>query len=118
MILSDKERRFLSALIKEQNRNGCRGPAHDLLRQQAYPDAPLTGPGSLAFAYDAVPLSGLLLKQFDDLQGIDDFLRTGPAPSEIDWPWSSALEFRARLQEAQAEWANRSARPAELISRD
>lgn len=68
MNLNTNEAQFLTALAREQNQTGCRGPAHDLLRQHAYPDAPRGGPGSLAFAYEAVPLIGVLLKEFQDLQ--------------------------------------------------
>jgi hypothetical protein len=77
MRLTANEARFLTALIREQNQTGCRGPAHDLIRQHAYPRAPLSGPDSLAFSYDAVPLTSLLLKDYADLQQIDDFLRKG-----------------------------------------
>ena len=107
MKLTSKETRFLTALAREQNQTGCKGPAHDLLRRHAYPDAPLTGPGSLAFAYEAVPLTGILLKNCKDLQEIDDFLRKSERIADPEWPWSSAEEYRARLEEARAEWANR-----------
>ncbi len=107
MKLSAEEARFLTALAREQNQTGCRGPAHDLLRQHAYPDAPRAGSGALSFSYEAVPLVGLLLVDFKDLQEIDDFLRAGdrcPAPA---WPWPSAAEYRARLAEARKEHAGR-----------
>ena len=35
MKLTHAEIQFLTALLREHNQNGCRGPAHDLLRQQA-----------------------------------------------------------------------------------
>jgi hypothetical protein len=101
MKLTPEEVTFLTALAREQNQTGCRGPAHDLLRQHAYPDAPLTGPGSLAFSYEAVPLTGLLVGHFKDLQEIDDFLRRGDRILEVRWPWVSAAEYRARLAEAR-----------------
>jgi hypothetical protein len=68
MKLSEKERRFLTALSREQNQTGCRGPGHDLLRKHVYPNARLAGPDSLVFAYEAVPLTSLLLKDFTDLR--------------------------------------------------
>jgi hypothetical protein len=104
MKLTPEEIRFLTALSREQNQTGCRGPAHDLLRRHAYPDAPLTGPGSLAVAYEAVPLTGLLVREFKNLQEIDDFLRRGERSPEVHWPWSSATEYRARLAEARHGW--------------
>ena len=75
MKLTIAETWYLTALAREQNQAGCVGPAHDLLRKNAYPDVPRTGPGSLAFSYEAVPLTSLLLEDFADLQAIDDFLR-------------------------------------------
>jgi hypothetical protein len=104
MKLTPEEVRFLTALIREQNQTGCRGPAHDLLRKHAYPDAPLAGPGSLAFSYEVVPLAGLLLKDHTDLQDIDDFLRKGERITDLAWPWASAEEFRAKLEEARKKW--------------
>src|SRR5262245_65592346 len=101
MKLTPEEVTFLTALAREQNQTGCRGPAHDLLRQHAYPDAPRTGPGSLAFAYEAVPLTSLLLGPIPDLQAIDDFLRKGERIPEPRWPWASAGEYRARLGAAR-----------------
>jgi hypothetical protein len=86
MQLTANEARFLTALIREQNQTGCRGPAHDLLRQHAYPRAPHSGPDSLAFSYDAVPLTSLLLKDCADLQQIDDFLRKGDLVADPEWP--------------------------------
>ncbi len=103
MKLTEDEARFLTALAREQSQAGCRGPAHDLLRRHAYPDAPKSGPGSLAFSYDAAPLIGILLKDFDDLQALDDFLRHEeliPAPV---WPWASVDEYRSRTDEARRE---------------
>src|SRR5438270_6012670 len=100
MKLTPKEELFLTALVREQNQTGCKGPAHDLLRRHAYPDAPTTGPGSLALSYEAVPLAGLLLKDCKDLHEIDDFLRQPGPLTNLEWPWSSAQEFRARLAEA------------------
>jgi hypothetical protein len=109
MKLTRKEERFLTALAREQNQTGCRGPAHDLLRQHAHPDAPVSGPGSLAFSYEAVPLTNLLLRDRTDLQEIDDFLRTGDLIHDPIWPWSSADEYRARLQEARRVWSEEGA---------
>jgi hypothetical protein len=107
MKLSPNETRFLTSLAREQNQTGCRGPAHDLLRRHVYPDAPTTGPGSLAFSYEAVPLIGILLQNFKDLQQLDDFLRRENSYPEPEWPWSSAEEYRARLEEARAQYAGR-----------
>jgi hypothetical protein len=101
MKLTKKEARFLTALLREQNQSGCKGPAHDLLRNQAYPEVPLDGPGSLAFSYEAVPLASILLKEFQDLQEIDNFLRKGKLIPNPTWPWSSAQEYRTRLEEAR-----------------
>jgi hypothetical protein len=105
--LTPEEARFLTALVREQNQSGCRGPAHDLLRRHAYPQAPLAGPGSLIFAYDAVPLTSIVLQGFTDLQAIDDFLRKAEAPAEFVWPWASADDYRGRLEEARREWTIR-----------
>lgn len=99
----------MTALAREQNQTGCKGPAHDLLRRHAYPDAPLTGAGSLAFSYDAVPLTSVLLADCKDLQEIDDFLRKSDRISDLEWPWSSAEEYKTKLEEARAEWAGREA---------
>ena len=101
MKLTPAEARFLTALLREQNQTGCRGPAHDLLRRHAYPEAPNSGPGSLAFSYEAVPLTGLLLRDFQDLQEIDDFLRREPLVTNPVWPWASAADYRAWLDEAR-----------------
>jgi hypothetical protein len=106
MKLTANETRFLTALLREQNQSGCRGPAHDLLRQNAYPDTPRSGPGALAFAYEAVPLTGMLLKDFTDLQALDNFVRQKEAAGELRWPWSSSQEYHDRLQEARREWAS------------
>jgi hypothetical protein len=105
--LTPEETRFLTALIREQNQSGCRGPAHDLLRIKAYPQAPMAGPGSLTFAYDAVPLTSVLLQEFTDLQTIDDFLRKAESPADFVWPWASADDYRRRLEEARREWKAR-----------
>jgi hypothetical protein len=107
MKLTLAEVRFLTALLREQNQSGCRGPAHEQLRAWAYPEAPRTGPGSLAFAYEAVPLTSLLLKEMTDLQAIDDFVRGEKPITDPVWPWASAAEYRARLDEARKEWASR-----------
>ncbi len=107
MKLSANEARFLTSLAREQNQTGCRGPAHDLLRRHAYPEAPTTGPGSLTFSYEAVPLVGILLKDFTDLQQIDDFLRREKRCADPEWPWSSPEEYRARLEEARRQYADR-----------
>jgi hypothetical protein len=108
MRLTERETEFLTALAREQNQTGCRGPAHEFLRRHAYPDAPLTGPGSLAFSYEAVPLTALLLRDFKDLQEIDDFLRQGARVPEPEWPWTSVEEYRARLEEARREHSGQS----------
>ena len=100
MKLTGEETRFLTALAREQNQTGCRGPAHDLLREYAYPKAALNGRGSLAFSYETVPLTGILLEQFSGLDQIDDFLRTENLVGDVAWPWSSADEYKARLEEA------------------
>src|SRR5438309_5964006 len=101
MQLTPAEGRFLTALLREQNQTGCRGPAHDLLRLHAYPEAPVTGPGSLAFSYETVPLTGLLVEHYQSLQEIDDFLGRRECLTELLWPWSSAEEYQARLAEAR-----------------
>jgi hypothetical protein len=107
MKLTPEEVGLLTALSREQNQTGCRGPAHDLLRKNAYPDAPRGGPGSLEFSYDAVPLMGILLQDLSDLQEIDIFLRGRERIVEPVWPWSSPEEFRRRLAEARQEWITR-----------
>ncbi len=112
MRLNPAETQFLTALVREQNQTGCRGPAHDLLRRHVYPDAPLTGPGSLAFAYEAVPLTSMLLQDFTDLQSLDDFLGTSEASAGLRWPWPSAEAYRAALERARREWAARRAVPS------
>jgi hypothetical protein len=103
MNLTEQEIRFLTALAREQNQTGCRGPAHDIFRKHVFPVAPQEGPGSLAFSYDAVPLTGLLYKDFKSLQEIDDFLCQGERLTDPEWPWASAEEYRARLAEAKQE---------------
>jgi hypothetical protein len=100
MKLTPKEALFLTALAREQNQTGCKGPAHDLLRRYAFPDAPTSGEGSLAFSYEVVPLTGLLPKDCNDLEEIDDFLRAQARLMNPEWPWTSAQEFRTRLAEA------------------
>jgi hypothetical protein len=107
MKLTASEERFLTALLREQSQAGCRGPAHDLLRKHGYPGAPRTGPGSLAFAYDVVPLSSLVLQPLVDLEQIDDFLRKGESIAGPEWPWTCADEFRSRLDEAKRFWQHR-----------
>jgi hypothetical protein len=104
MELSEKKIRFLTALLREQNQSGCRGPAHDLLRERAFPNAPRSGPGSLAFAYEAVPFTSLILRDFRDLQQLDEFVQKGESIADPEWPWSSAEAFQARLQEARRIW--------------
>src|SRR5262245_25011055 len=117
MKLTSQETKFLTALIREQNQTGCRGPAHDLLRKHAYPDAPLTGRNSLAFAYEVVPLTTMLVADFGDLEAFDDFVRNAPLITDVEWPWSSGEEFRGRLEEARRKWkgagpwASRQPRP-------
>lgn len=103
MILNEREIAFLTALTREQNQTGCRGPAHDLLRCHAYPDAPASGPGSLAFSYESLPLMGVLLRDFKDLDALDKFLREGERLRNPQWPWSSVEEYRMRLDEARRE---------------
>ena len=101
MRLSDAEVNYLTALAREQAQTGCRGPAHELLRQHAYPGAPRVGERSLAFSYEAVPLIGLLLRDYRDLQSLDDFLRKGELDASPAWPWNSVEEYRARLEAAR-----------------
>lgn len=103
MNLTTSEIRFLTALAREQNQTGCRGPAHDLLRQHAYPEAPREGPGSLAFSYEAVPLTGLLFRDLKDLEENAAFLREEEPNPNPEWPWSSAEDYTARLAEAKNE---------------
>jgi hypothetical protein len=117
MTLTVPESLFLTALAREQNQTGCQGPAHDLLRKHVYPDAPLAGPGSLAFSYEAVPLTGLLLEDMPDLQAIDDFLRKCARIANPAWPWSSAQEFKVRLEEARKAWTVRKGSHSPAISR-
>jgi hypothetical protein len=105
MDLTAAEAQFLTALAREQNQTGCRGPAQDLLRKHVYPDAPLVGPDSLAFSYEAVPLTTLLVQDLADLQAIDDFLRKGEKNPEPVWPWSSPQQYSSRLEEARRVWA-------------
>jgi hypothetical protein len=107
MDLTPGESRFLTALAREQNQTGCRGPAHDLLRKHVYAHAPISGPGSMAFSYDAVPLINVLLKNFKNLQEIDDFLRQGERITDPQWPWFSAEEYRVRLALARGEQAGK-----------
>ena len=107
MELTSQEIRFLTALAQEQNQSGCRGAAHDLLRKHVYPQAPVSGPGSIAFSYDVVPLTHLLLKDKKNLQEIDDFLRQEAPIEDPEWPWASAEEFRRRLAEAKKELVKR-----------
>jgi hypothetical protein len=115
MRLTLAETRFLTALTREQNQTGCRGPAHDLLSKHAYPKAPLEGPASLEFSYQAVPLTGILLQDMKDLQEIDDFLRLGARVTDPVWPWSSPEAYKTRLEEARQEWTvRRGAPPAKL----
>lgn len=101
MNLTASESRFLTALAREQNQTGCRGPAHELLRKYAYPQAPTEGRGALAFSYEAVPLTSLLLKDCRDLDEVDRVLREGELIPDPEWPWTSAEEYRARLEEAK-----------------
>ncbi len=108
MKLTSEEARFLTALLREQNQSGCRGPAHDLLRSNAYPNAPLIGPGAIAFSYETVPLTSLLLREFTDLQQIDDFLHKVEPVAGLGWPWPSATEYQARLELARREWTGGS----------
>src|SRR5947208_460217 len=117
MKLTPEESRFLTALAREQNQSGCRGPAHDLLRKHAYPDAPVAGPGSLAFAYEAVPLTSVLIMDFTEVQEIDDFLRKGDLIPKVTWPWPSLDKFQERLNEARQDWTIRRAAGSNLGSR-
>jgi hypothetical protein len=107
MTLTQPEIRFLTALAREQNQTGCRGPAHELLRKHIYPDAPRAGPGSLAFSYESVPLTALLVEDLGDLQAIDDFLRQGERIAEPVWPWPCPHSYRTRLEEARNVWITR-----------
>ena len=109
MTLTASETAFLTALLREQNQAGCRGPAHDLLRANAYPQVPNTGRDSLGFAYEVVPLTGMLLIDFDDLEAIDRFARKADLIQDVRWPWTSPEEFRQRLEEARREWRERRA---------
>jgi hypothetical protein len=115
MELTTTETAFLTALIHEQNQTGCHGPAHDLLRERAYPDAPRTGPGSLAFSYETVPLTSLLLRNLNDLQQVDDFVRCSQRNPNPEWPWSSAAEYRARLDQARDELQSTERAPGYAI---
>src|SRR5262249_2991957 len=54
---------------------------------------------------------GLLLRDFTDLKAIDDFLRVEEPIRDPEWPWSSADEYRARLDEARRERAGLVADP-------
>jgi hypothetical protein len=108
MKLTEEEVRFLTSLAREHNQTGCRGPAHELLRESAYPEAPRNGPGSLAFSYDAEPLTAILLLDFTDLREVDAFLRKGELATQVAWPWSSAEAYRTRLEEARQVWRTRS----------
>ena len=83
MKLTDEEIRFLTALAREQNQTGCRGPAHELLRHHVYPNAPVQEPGSLSFSYEAVPLTSMLVRDMRDLQEIDSFLRSENKEKEV-----------------------------------
>jgi hypothetical protein len=103
MRLTPSESRYLTALAREQAQAGCRGPAHDLLRRHAYPDAPHSGKGSLAFSYEMVPLIEVLLRNQTDLQQLDDYLRKGELDPKSLWPWDSVEQFRSRLAEARTE---------------
>jgi hypothetical protein len=47
-----------------------------------------------------VPLTSILLREFKDLQEIDDFLRRGEPIRDPEWPWASADEYRLRLEQA------------------
>jgi hypothetical protein len=107
MQLTAKEAVFLTALAREQNQTGCKAPAHDLLRRYAFPDAPTSGEDSLAFSYEVVPLTSLLLKDCKDLEEIDDFLRAQARLMNPEWPWTSAQEFRTRLAEATTDRRDR-----------
>src|ERR1700694_5606106 len=113
MNLTADETCFLTALVREQNQSGCRGPAHDLLRQHAYPHVPLHGPGSLSFSYEAVPLTALLFQTETDLNALDSFLRQSPTNAAPAWPWASVEQYRNRLEEARAQWAARKNVPIE-----
>jgi hypothetical protein len=111
MELTSQEVRFLTALAREQNQSGCRGPAHEQLRKNVYPHVPTSGPGSLAFSYDAVPLIHFVIKDKKNLQEIDDFLRQSNLIVDAEWPWASAEDFRRRLAEARKEISQRQVSP-------
>jgi hypothetical protein len=112
MTLTAAEARFLTALAREQSQTGCRGPAHDLLKRHVFPDAPSAGRGFLAFSHEANPLIGILLNDFRDLQALDDFLRTEGLIPDPTWPWESAAEFRARLDEARRDHVRNEYEPS------
>ena len=109
MRLTGKEEKFLIALAREQNQSGCKGPAHDLLRRHIFPDAPLDGPHSLAFSYEVVPLTTICLRDYEDLEALDEFVRKNERVSDPEWPWTSNEHFRERLQEARKFWENKAA---------
>jgi hypothetical protein len=107
MNLSAEEVRFLTALLREQAQSGARGPAHQLLKENIYPNLPSSGLGSLAFTYDPNPLTTLLLDRMK-LEEIDDFIRAEQV-ADVAWPWTSPQEYLNRLEEARREWALRRA---------
>ena len=101
MKLSAQESRFLTALAREQNQTGCRGPAHEILQREAYSDVPRQGAGSLAFSYEAIPLTGMLVNEMRSLEEIDDFFCKRPLITDPEWPWTDGAEYLARLAEAK-----------------
>jgi hypothetical protein len=77
------------------------------LREQVYPDIPTSGPGSLVFSHEAIPLTSLLLRGQTNLDDIDHFLREEKRIMDVIWPWTSPQQYKARLEEAHREWAGR-----------
>ena len=55
---------------------------------------------------------GVVLRPLQDLQRLDDFLRKEERIPNPQWPWASAEEFRARLEEARREVAPQDLSPA------
>ena|SRR5437660_10332173 len=106
MRLTAEEIVYLTALAREQAQTGCRGRAHDLLRENVFSEAPRSGKGSLAYSYAVGPLVNLLLRDFHELEELDRFLRQGPISANPGWPWHSAKEFHSRLEEARKESLN------------
>jgi hypothetical protein len=58
-------------------------------------------------------LVALLLREFPDLQQIDDFLPQGERIADPEWPWTSADEYRSQLDEAR--WDTTEAERARAV---